>query len=195
MSSEVPRALTGMPVGDLLERLSARTPTPGGGAAAAVAAAIGCAAGAMAARYTTGLRWVDRQAAAEALALALDEAAGEFLTLAEEDSAAFAALTQARRGTDQADVAAAEARSTAVPAEVLAQCAIQAAGLQGFRPRCNPQLVSDVDVAIALLAGAGRAAAATLLSNRLNEELRSTAQAHLESLASSEGRPADPERR
>ena len=42
---------------DITKALSERTPTPGGGAAAAIAAALGCAAGAMAARYTTGTKY------------------------------------------------------------------------------------------------------------------------------------------
>ncbi len=186
MTGEVPRAFTGMPIGDLLQRLSARTPSPGGGAAAAVTAAIGCATGAMAARYTTGARWADRQAAAQALALELDEAAGEFLNLAEEDAAAYEALTAARRTGVPAELARAEARSSAAPAEVLARCALQAAGLVGFRPTCNPQLRGDIDVAIALLAGAGRAARALLLASPVAAEVLSAAQAHAASLAASQ---------
>ena len=45
------------PIGGFIASLSARTAIPGGGAAAAIAAALGCAAGAMAARYTTGPKW------------------------------------------------------------------------------------------------------------------------------------------
>src|SRR4051812_19516851 len=84
-------------VADLVARLAARAPAPGGGAPAAIAGAIGCATGAMAARYTPGPKWADRSATAEALAAELDDAAARLLALADEDAAAFAAVGAARK--------------------------------------------------------------------------------------------------
>lgn len=162
--------------------LAARRPVPGGGAAAAVAAALGCAAGAMAARYTTGPKYADRAAQAEALAAALDAAGAACLASADADADAFAAVGTARKAGDAAALAQAEARAAGVPADLLAACALHAAGLAAFLPQCNPNLASDVKVGIHLLAGAGRAAWQTLLVNRPDGTVRAVAQTHLAAL-------------
>jgi formiminotetrahydrofolate cyclodeaminase len=155
-------------VGDLTIALSQRTPAPGGGAAAAVAAALGCAAGAMAARYTTGARYAERSAQSEALAKALDLAASDCLTLADADAAAYAGLTAARKLKDEAAIATATVASARIPADLLGACARNAQALAAFLPQCNPHLVSDVKVGIHLLAGGGRAAWQTLLVNAID---------------------------
>jgi formiminotetrahydrofolate cyclodeaminase len=175
-------------IGAFLAALAARQSTPGGGAAAAVAAALGCASGAMAARYTTGARWADRSAEAEALAAALDAAASSFTTLADEDATAYAAVQTARKAGDAAAQSAAEAEAMAVPVRLLALCARQAEALAAFRPRCNPHLVSDVDTALHLLAGAARAAWRTLLVNRPTPALEQAGAADLARCCASEPR-------
>lgn len=179
-------ALASLPLSALVARLAARTPAPGGGAAAAAAGAIGCATGAMACRYTTGPKWADRADGAEALARSLDDGAARLLSLADDDAAAYAAVGDARRGGDPAALSAAEKAAAAVPAEILALCALHAAALAAFRPQCNPHLTSDVDAGVRLLGGAGRAAWGTLLANPLRAADRAVAEAHLESLAASE---------
>ncbi len=166
--------------------LSARTPTPGGGAAAAVTAALGCATGALAARYTTGKNWAAISAQAENLALSLDDAATQALALADADAAAFAAVGVARKAGDVAALATAERAAAAVPAELLALCALHASALRGFMSVANPQLLSDVKVALHLLAGAGRAAWQTLLVNRPDADTEAIARAHLAELTRAE---------
>ena len=163
----------------LVQRLAERTPTPGGGAAAATAAALGCAAGAMAARYTTGTKWGALSDQARALAEELDRAAADCLRSATADSIAYAAVGEARKSGDRTRLADAERAAAAVPAELLALCAAQAAGLAAFLPLCNPLLASDVRVAVHLLAGAGRAAWQTLAVNRPGDEERRQAAVHL----------------
>lgn len=169
-----------------VQDLAARAPTPGGGAAAAVAAALGCAAGAMAARYTTGPKWGALSDQAQALAETLDAAAEQCLRLADADAAAYAALTAARKEKDGEIIAHAQERALAVPADLLAACALNAAGLRGFLELSNPHLVSDVKVAIHLLAGAGRAAWQTLLVNQPDLESERIAGAHLAELQRAE---------
>jgi formiminotetrahydrofolate cyclodeaminase len=73
-----------------------------------------------------------------------------------------------------------------VPAELLALCALQASALRAFLALGNPALLSDVKVAIHLLAGAGRAAWQTLLVNQPGIELQRIAAAHLDALAQAE---------
>jgi formiminotetrahydrofolate cyclodeaminase len=172
-------------IADFLKDLASRTPAPGGGAAAAVSAALGCAAGAMAARYTTGPKWADRTERANALAVALEHASDECLRLAEADASAFASVGEAKK-VGEAEHKAALERAAAIPADLLAQCAKQAAALAAFLPLCNPQITSDVRVAVNLLAGAGRSAWHTLLANAPTAEGKKTAAAHLEALAQAE---------
>lgn len=173
-------------VSDLVAALAARQATPGGGAAAAIAAALGCAAGAMAARYTDGPKHAAVADAAAHLATVLDAAAAACLTLADADAAAYAAVRSAKAAKDDAAIARAEAAATQVPVELLATCAVQAAALAGFVGDCNRWLLSDVQVGVHLLAGAGRAAARTLAVNRPSAEVDAVARAHLAALATAE---------
>jgi formiminotetrahydrofolate cyclodeaminase len=166
----------------LVNELAARTPTPGGGAAAAVTAALGCAAGAMAARYTTGVKFGEVSEQARALAETLERAASDCLRLADDDAVAYADLTAARKAKDQAAIQRANARAITVPADLLAVCALHIDGLRNFLGMSNPHLVSDVKVAIHLLAGAGRAAWQTFIINQPANVLRQLAKAHLTTL-------------
>ena len=174
------------PIGSFAAALAARSPSPGGGAAAAVGAALGAAAGAMAARYTTGPKWGALGAQAQALAESLDATARTCLALADQDAQAFAALGAARKAKDAQVIENAEERAQAVPAELLAQCALQASALHAFLDLGNPLLLSDVKVGIHLLAGAGRAAWQTLLVNQPSIAQQRIAAAHLNALDQAE---------
>jgi formiminotetrahydrofolate cyclodeaminase len=166
--------------------LAARAPTPGGGASAAVAAALGCATGAMAARYTTGPKFADRAIEADGIAERLDQWRDECLRLADADAAAFAAVGDARKSNDPARLQHAELNARQVPLDLLHQCANAAALVAEFAPRCNPFLISDIHVAIRLLAGAGRAAWATALVNQPTADDRAAAARDLNHLDEAE---------
>lgn len=166
--------------------LAARQPTPGGGAAAAVTAALGCASGAMACRYTTGERYAAVAGEADDCARRLDGWRVEALALADTDAAAYATVRSAKQSKDPAAIAAAEAAAAAVPALLIALCADAATACATFRPRCNPWLVSDIDTAVHLLAGAARAAWRTLLINQPGPEVAAQARARLAALATLE---------
>lgn len=186
-----------MPLGSssldaLIGALAERTPIPGGGAAAAIAAALGCAAGAMAARYTSGPKYVAIEAEARNLADLLVNAAQECARLGDADADAYAAVGAARKTKDAAAIAKAEHQAGAVPAELLALCAIHAASLAAFIPTCNPYLVSDVKVGIHLLAGAGRAAWQTVLVNKPASTVHAVAMAHLAALDAAERQALEP---
>ncbi len=106
-------------VGDLLERLAARTPTPGGGAAAALAAATAAALVSMVCRVT--LHRTPATPALAEVAREADELRRRLLAAMREDGEAFEAVLAARRagGDRQAEpVQAATRRATAVPLEV-----------------------------------------------------------------------------
>lgn len=153
-------------IASFVAALSARQPTPGGGASAAVTVAIACATAAMACRYTTGDKWPDVTSEAEALAQRLDVWRDDALRFADADASVYAAVGVAKKTKDAAIVAAAEAAAAAVPAGLIALCGQVAESCCVFRPRCNPWLVSDIDTALHLLAGAGRAARRILIINQ-----------------------------
>ncbi|HEX3135728.1 MAG TPA: cyclodeaminase/cyclohydrolase family protein [Planctomycetota bacterium] len=172
--------------------LAERTPVPGGGAAAAIAAALGCAAGAMAARYTSGPKYAAIEAEARNFGDLLAAAALDCTRLGDADAEAYAAVGAGRKTKDAIAIAEAELRAATVPADLLALCAQHAAGLAAFIPTSNPYLVSDVKVGIHLLAGAGRAAWQTLLVNRPDATVLRVAQTHLTALDAAEQRALEP---
>lgn len=140
----------------------------------------------MAARYTTGAKWGEVSAQAQALAELFDRAAAECLRLADADATAYAAVGTARKAGDAQALAQAEAEAARIPLDLLALCAIHTEHLAGFAPRCNPNLLSDVKVGIHLLAGAGRAAWQTLLVNRPTKQVMDGARKLLAVLAQME---------
>ncbi|HYE06687.1 MAG TPA: cyclodeaminase/cyclohydrolase family protein [Planctomycetota bacterium] len=179
-------SLSTLTVPELAEAIAARTPSPGGGAAAGVAVVMGCAAGAMAARYTTGAKWAQVAEQAEASAALLDRIRTHAASLAQADADAFAAAQAARAAKDEAATRAADARAAAVPAELLHIAAEAGGALQRFLPICNPRLRSDVVVGIHLVVAGGRAAWRTSLENAPDEHVRARGRAHLALLAEAE---------
>src|ERR1700758_1323564 len=78
-----------------LDQLAARVPAPGGGASAALHAAQAAALLAMVARYSTGEKYAAPQSVVERIIREADVLRGRALTLAEQDAAAFTAVTRA----------------------------------------------------------------------------------------------------
>jgi methenyltetrahydrofolate cyclohydrolase len=145
-------------ISEWLDELADRTPTPGGGAVAALCAASSAALLEMVANYTTGKKWVDREEAMKALvaeAGTLRKRAGD---LADADTEAFAAVGAAYglpRGTDEekAERSAAIQRATLGATEPPVQVGRLAARLvelaDGLVEPANPNVLSDVGVAAA----------------------------------------------
>lgn len=160
-------------VGGYLERLAARVPAPGGGAAAALHAAQGAALLAMVARYSTGEKYA---AHAEAIARITDESdrlRATALDLAAADAAAFTAVTDAYalpRGDDAQKAARSAAIARALvgaahpPGAVVAVARRLVALAEELLPIGNRNVVTDVAAA----AEAARAAATTA---RVNVEI------------------------
>ena len=153
------------PVRGFLDQLAARTPTPGGGGAAAVTGAMAAGLVAMAARFSA-----TRLPGAGELADQADELRRRLGQLAEEDAQAYAAVLEALRGPGEAG--SGEQRETQwreallgaaiVPleiAEIGAQVALMAARLAETG---NPNLRGDAITGV-LLAEAGARAAAVLV--------------------------------
>lgn len=145
-----------------LDALAARTPTPGGGAAAALTGALGCAAARMVMAYSVGGKTPPEEAA-------VLSASGEQLRrcdqmlrlLVAEDAAAYEELAARRRSSDKrpsSPFAAAVETAVAVPMNAAAVCATALRVMDEYKGRASRFLLSDLGVA-ARLAEAGAAAA------------------------------------
>ena len=150
-----------------LQELADRTPTPGGGGAAALTAAISAALIGMVTAYTTGEKWQDRQARMTELNAEAAELRSAALALVGEDEAAFAAVGAAYRMPRSTDAEKAE-RATAIQV-ALVEAAQPPAGVARVARRLvdiagelvesgNRNVVSDVGVASAAAHAALQAA-------------------------------------
>ncbi|WP_371480296.1 cyclodeaminase/cyclohydrolase family protein [Kitasatospora sp. NBC_00315] len=157
-------------IGDFLDRLASRAPAPGGGASAALHAAQAAALVGMVARYSTGEKYAEHQTAIGRITAESDELRAHALRLADDDAAAFTAVTDAYR-LPKATEAEASARSAAIagalvgaarpPAEVVALALALVALAEELLPIGNRNVVTDVAAA----AEAARAAATTARVN------------------------------
>lgn len=177
MAEPVSGLLTDLSVGVFLDRLAARTPTPGGGAAAGAAGALACALARMVGAYSIGkLTTPADRAALEELLARLTRAEALMRVLIEEDARAYAAYAALPKAAD--DEAAAAARNAAleaamtVPLGIAATAAEALEALAALAPRGRLHLLSDLEAAAILAEAAARCAGcsvrvnAALLSDR-----------------------------
>ena len=132
-----------MKLSDFLEKIAAKTPTPGGGSVSAAVGAMGAALGVMTARYSD----------AGDPERALDEIKNEFLTLVDADAEAYGAVNSAmslpkdsddtkRRRKEALQIALGEASEVPLKGMLLAVRGLKA--LADLAPICNKNLVSDL---------------------------------------------------
>lgn len=156
-------------LGQYIASLAAKQPTPGGGAAAAIGAAIGAATAHMAATYTTRPSDVERGAASRAQSL-MEQLSplDRWLQVADDDAAAYADLQRTRKkdsSLSPEEINTIKARALLVPTKLVEDCHGSIVAIDQFLPHCNPHIVSDAKVGIHQLAGAARAAYQTVLVN------------------------------
>ena len=156
-----------------LAQLAARVPAPGGGATAGLHAAQAAALVAMVARYSDSAKFADHAEEITTITATADRLRQNALDLAEEDAAAFTAVTTAYglpKGTPDEAVARSAAIAKAlvtaahVPAMVIAVAEQVLSLAEQLLPIGNRNVVSDVAAA----AEAARAAATTA---RVNVEI------------------------
>lgn len=153
------------------QRLAARTPTPGGGSAAAAAGAFGAALGEMVIAFSAPADGSD-PALGEAAAV-LQRLRGELLLGVDEDSRSYEAVRTTRRARKEApgDPAAERAWRQALrhSAEVplaTAEAAVRARDvLEGIRGRVKAIIASDLATALGLLEAARAGALANVRTN------------------------------
>jgi formiminotetrahydrofolate cyclodeaminase len=166
--------LRDLKIGDWLDDLASESSAPGGGAAAALDAAVGAALISMVCNLTIGRpKYAEYDDINKAALETATKLRGEALELAEADEAAFTKVTDAYklpRATDEekaARTAAIQASlidAAGVPLRTAALCAEIIALAVKIEPGSNTNLISDVAVAAA-------SARAALDSAALNVEI------------------------
>ena len=165
--------LADLSLNEFAQRLAARTPTPGGGSAAAAAGALGAALGEMVVAYAQPKDAADATLAE--LALALGSTRTRFVQLVDEDAASFERVRAARKAAKGAAPAVGAAGvvealrgAAAVPLET-AHLAVRAIGLlKDFEPRLKEALRSDFRAARALLEAAREGAVENVRANLID---------------------------
>lgn len=188
--------LTDLSVHAFLERLGSSDPVPGGGSAAALAAAMGAALVAMVAELTAGRpAYAEHEATIDELRNGATERQAELLALAQQDADAYDAVVRARRlpKESEAEVAARNAGLAVAmreAARIPLRVAVVAAEVLGLAERIAPignrNAVSDAGVAAQLAAAGLRGA---VLNVRINlpyladdDPLRASAPGEIERL-------------
>jgi formiminotetrahydrofolate cyclodeaminase len=152
-------------VGDALVSIAAKQPTPGGGAVAALVAAVGAALGEMVVNYSSGkTSLLEHEALHQEALEALARFRGLALELAEEDERAYGRLNELwklekddpRRATEFPPVVEA---AIDVPRRALEACLSMLSLLERLAGKTNRMLASDLAIA-AVLAEAGARSAA-----------------------------------
>ncbi len=142
-----------MKLSDFLEKIAAKTPTPGGGSVSAAVGAMGAALGVMTARYSD----------ASDPERSLDEIKNEFLALVDADAEAYGQVNSAmalpkdsddtkRRRKEALQIALGEASEVPLKGMMLAARGLRA--LADLAPKCNKNLVSDLAGAATFLESA-----------------------------------------
>ncbi|MEO3870134.1 cyclodeaminase/cyclohydrolase family protein [Nonomuraea sp. B12E4] len=153
---------------DFLAELADKVPAPGGGATAALHAAQAAALLGMVARYTTGEKYAAHAETVVAVIGETDTLRARALRLAEEDAAAFTAVTTAYRlpkGEERgAAIAEALAGAAEPPARVVETATRVIELCESLLPIANRNVVTDV-------AAAAEAARAALTTARVNVEV------------------------
>jgi formiminotetrahydrofolate cyclodeaminase len=167
--------LRDLTLADLTARLASSDPVPGGGSAAASAAALGASLVAMVASLTTGRpKFADHEAMLASTLETGHRLSDRFLEIADDDAEAYAGFAAARKlprdDEQQADarraaMQAAARRAAEVPLACVEACFELVSAAEALAGRSNPNAASDVDVAALLGEAAARGAAANVLIN------------------------------
>jgi glutamate formiminotransferase/formiminotetrahydrofolate cyclodeaminase len=166
-----PTAFAEMALPEFTRRLAMRTPTPGGGSAAAATASIGAALGAMVFAYSMPAAGPTGPLAAPLQELNEERLA--LLTFMDKDAESYDAVRQARKGlkANPNDPAAqqhwldAVRRAAEVPLEAARHAAKLIRLLETHKAATNPAVGSDLVTALALLRAAREGALANVATN------------------------------
>lgn len=150
-------------LGAFLERLGAKSPTPGGGAAVCASGALAAGLAQMVVAYSLGKKALAaHQPALERAGAALGRARGLFLELADEDAEAYGLVNELMKlpetdGRRRQELPAAIEASIQVPMAAIAACTEVLRLCEDLAPISNRALHSDLAIAAVLAEGAARA--------------------------------------
>jgi len=173
MSSADSLQLATQSIKDFCEVLSSKQPTPGGGASAAITAAIGAGTAAMSGAYTQRKKDEASGAAETARTMITKMNLEALLSMADDDVVAYQSLQSTWKkdsGLTPEQVKDIEANALLVPTVLMEACHERILVIRDFLPKCNPTITSDAKVGIHQLAGAARSAYQTVLVNTPPEE-------------------------
>ena len=195
-----PVTFADLTVGEFIERLSSAEPVPGGGAASAVAAALGASLISMVAALSAGKpKYAAYEATLGRCGAVGKELAAEFLRLADRDAAAYAGYsaalklpreTEAEQGVRRTAIQSAARAASDAPWECVQACARLVVAAEALAGRSNVNAASDVLVAALLGEAAARGAAENVLINlpatgdeRYEREMRTQVDSALHEIA------------
>lgn len=171
MTDQLPASLVELTAQDFLDKLAARTPTPGGGAVAGLAGALSCSLARMVAAYSLGKKTADAdRSAIENLTGILERADAMMRELIDEDAQAYATYSEISRRKDS-DEATRRAKDEAlvmamtVPLGISATAAEAVAALEQLAPIAGKYLLSDLEAAAILAEATVRCAGCSVRVN------------------------------
>ena len=170
---DAPSNLATQSIKEFCDILSSKQPTPGGGASAAIGAAIGAGTAAMSGAYTQRKKDETSGAADAAREMISSMDLSSLLAMADDDVSAYKSLQSTWKkdsGLTPDKVKDIEANALRVPTVLLEACHARILAIQEFLPKCNPNITSDAKVGIHQLAGAARSAYQTVMVNSPPEE-------------------------
>lgn len=162
------RSLT---VGDLLGRIAAKTPTPGGGAVAPIVSALAAALGQMVVSYSLGRKnLAEREPGLRASIDRLERARSALLELADEDASAYELVRELSRLPEgdarrRSELPGAVEIATRVPLASSAAALTLLRHILELAPRTNRSLRSDLAIAAILAEASVRASAVNVRIN------------------------------
>lgn len=171
MTHEPLSSLSSMELGAFLDALSAKSPTPGGGASACLAGALAIAQAQMVLAFTLGkARFAEHEEANRRAHASLANARHLLLTLAEEDASAYAMLNELQRLDPDhprrlAELAGSAELCVKIPLSALGVCADAARVLADLPRRTNEHLRSDLAISASLLDASARCCLINVLVN------------------------------
>lgn len=174
MTNAPDSSIARQPLHAFLEALGRKTPTPGGGAAAGVVAAVGAALARMVVSYSVGKKSLAAHEPVLRESLdTLERGAGLLLELADEDAAAYGLVNELSRLPEsdprrQREWAAATRAGVDVPLAVMATCVDLLRRMEGLCGMTNPLLRSDLAIAAVLAEAGARAARWNVVVNAPN---------------------------
>lgn len=167
---------------EFAEKLASKTPTPGGGGAAALAGALGAALCSMVGNYTIGKKkYADVEEDIIRLTGRADALRTELLELVERDAEAFEPLSKAyaypKDAPDRAEVLeAATLAASRAPMEMVRKCAEVLDLLEEMEEKGSVMLLSDVGCGAILAGAAMRSAAMNVFINTKSLQNRAEAE-------------------